>query len=57
MKANCEVFSRRQIIKTAKDLGYSQEIIDRLKAAKDEFQLERIMHDARVGECEKHFVK
>ena len=57
MKANQEVFSRRQIIKTAKDLGYSQEIIDRLKAAKDEFQLERIMHDARVGECEKHFVK
>lgn len=57
MKANCEVFSRRQIIKTAKDLGYSKEIIDRLKVAKNEIELERIMCDARVRECEKHFVK
>jgi hypothetical protein len=57
LKANCEVFSRRQIIKTAKDLGYSKEIIDRLKVAKNEIELERIMCDARVRECEKHFVK
>jgi hypothetical protein len=38
---------KKQVITAAKDLGYGDEVIDRIKAATDEAEIQRIMIDAR----------
>lgn len=40
---------RRQIINTAKELGYSQATLDKLAKAVDSIQAQNIMVDARRG--------
>ena len=37
-----------QAVKAAKDLGYNSDVIKRLKAAKTENEIERIMREART---------
>ena len=39
---------RISAIKAAKDLGYDKDVIKRLKAAKTENEIERIMREART---------
>ena len=44
-----EYIYRRQVYCAAKELGYSEHVIDMLKAAKTESELTRIMVSARKG--------
>lgn len=40
-------YTQKHAIRAAKDLGYSGEVLAKLKAAKTEGEIERIMRDAR----------
>ena len=40
---------RKEAITAAKDLGYSKEIIDRIKQAKSHNEITRILTEAREG--------
>lgn len=44
-----EYIWRRQVYCAARELGYSEHVIDMLKAAKNEAELTRIMVSARKG--------
>lgn len=44
-----EYIWRRQVYCAARELGYSEHVIDMLKAAKNEAELTRIMTSARKG--------
>ena len=49
---------RRKMINAAKELGYNEDVVNRIKEAKTEAEISRIMRTARVkGEYEELGVK
>lgn len=42
-----EVYYRNDAIKAARDLRYGQDVIDKIKAAKTDAEIDRIMRKAR----------
>ena len=44
---------KKDALRAAEELFYSQEVIDRIKASNDDREISRIMRQARIDACAK----